>query len=174
MHHRLASWGALRASRTGPSHSWVHISSMQHWMACAAAAPATSERVGQPGACNVWVFFFFTLLQIWPPFPSGTSDHAEADEDPDVLVEFRDVYKSFGDKHILRGASFTIRRGEAVGIIGGSGTGKSTTLKLIAGKDASDEAGRSLGPETFPSSGRRPADPGPGLCPDQGGAEEGP
>lgn len=51
----------------------------------------------------------------------------------DVLIEFKDVYKSFGDKAILRGASFKIRRGEAVGIIGASGTGKSTTLR-IAGK----------------------------------------
>ena len=36
-------------------------------------------------------------------------------------------------KHILRGATFKIRRGEAVGIIGSSGTGKSTTLRLAAG-----------------------------------------
>lgn len=54
------------------------------------------------------------------------------------MIELKDVYKSFGDKHILRGASFTIRRGEAVGIIGGSGTGKSTTLKLMAGLLAPD------------------------------------
>ncbi|KAL6768856.1 hypothetical protein ACKKBF_B16510 [Auxenochlorella protothecoides x Auxenochlorella symbiontica] len=51
----------------------------------------------------------------------------------ETLIEFRDVYKSFGDKHILRGASFCVRRGEAVGIIGGSGTGKSTTLRIAAG-----------------------------------------
>lgn len=53
--------------------------------------------------------------------------------DEDVLIEFIDVYKAFGDKPILRGASFKIRRGEAVGIIGASGTGKSTTLRLAAG-----------------------------------------
>ncbi|KAJ9514837.1 hypothetical protein QJQ45_028497 [Haematococcus lacustris] len=56
----------------------------------------------------------------------------------DVLIEFRDVHKSFGDKAILRGASFTIRRGEAVGIIGASGTGKSTTLRIAAGLLAPD------------------------------------
>lgn len=54
-------------------------------------------------------------------------------EENDVLIEFKDVYKSFGSKQILRGASFKIRRGEAVGIIGSSGTGKSTTLRLAAG-----------------------------------------
>ena len=57
----------------------------------------------------------------------------QASSDDDVLIEFRDVHKSFGSKHILKGASFKIRRGEAVGIIGSSGTGKSTTLRLAAG-----------------------------------------
>ncbi|KAJ9537387.1 hypothetical protein OSB04_030120, partial [Centaurea solstitialis] len=47
----------------------------------------------------------------------------------DVLIECKDVYKSFGEKHILRGINY----GEAVGIIGPSGTGKSTILKIIAG-----------------------------------------
>lgn len=50
-----------------------------------------------------------------------------------MLIELRDVWKSFGDKQVLRGADIQIRRGEAVGIIGGSGTGKSTTLRLMAG-----------------------------------------
>ncbi len=36
------------------------------------------------------------------------------------------LFKRFGTKHVLRDASFSIRRGEAVGIIGHSGTGKST------------------------------------------------
>lgn len=62
----------------------------------------------------------------------------EINKDPDVLIEFVDVYKSFGDKPILQGASFKIRRGEAVGIIGASGTGKSTTLRLAAGLLAPD------------------------------------
>ncbi|KAM7272758.1 hypothetical protein ACFE04_027421 [Oxalis oulophora] len=61
------------------------------------------------------------------------------DTDSDTLVECRDVYKSFGEKHILRGVSFKIRHGEAVGIIGPSGTGKSTVLKIIAGLLAPDK-----------------------------------
>eukprot|EP00197_Chlamydomonas_leiostraca_P013000 CAMPEP_0202865890 /NCGR_PEP_ID=MMETSP1391-20130828/6632_1 /ASSEMBLY_ACC=CAM_ASM_000867 /TAXON_ID=1034604 /ORGANISM="Chlamydomonas leiostraca, Strain SAG 11-49" /LENGTH=309 /DNA_ID=CAMNT_0049545779 /DNA_START=288 /DNA_END=1218 /DNA_ORIENTATION=+ len=65
----------------------------------------------------------------------STSGH----EDSDVLIEFRNVYKAFGDKPILRGASFKIRRGEAVGIIGASGTGKSTTLRIAAGLLAPDK-----------------------------------
>lgn len=63
----------------------------------------------------------------------------EPQDDSDVLIECRDVYKSFGEKHILRGVNFKIRHGEAVGIIGPSGTGKSTILKIIAGLLAPDK-----------------------------------
>ncbi|XP_044382712.1 protein TRIGALACTOSYLDIACYLGLYCEROL 3, chloroplastic isoform X1 [Triticum aestivum] len=56
-----------------------------------------------------------------------------------VLIECRDVHKSFGDKHVLQGVSFKIRHGEAVGIIGPSGTGKSTILKVMAGLLAPDK-----------------------------------
>ena len=62
-----------------------------------------------------------------------TNDLRKDPEDAEVLIELKDVWKSFGSKHILRGANIKIRRGEAVGIIGGSGTGKSTTLRLMAG-----------------------------------------
>ncbi len=63
------------------------------------------------------------------PAAVTTQEPAQAD----VLIELKNVYKSFGSKAILRGANITIRRGEAVGIIGGSGTGKSTTLRIMAG-----------------------------------------
>lgn len=63
----------------------------------------------------------------------------EHENDSDVLIECRNVHKSFGDKSILRGVSFKIRYGEAVGIIGPSGTGKSTILKIIAGLLAPDK-----------------------------------
>lgn len=63
----------------------------------------------------------------------------EVKPDSDVLIECKDVYKSFGEKQILRGVSFKIRHGEAVGIIGPSGTGKSTLLKIMAGLLAPDQ-----------------------------------
>ncbi|CAI9787147.1 unnamed protein product [Fraxinus pennsylvanica] len=63
----------------------------------------------------------------------------ELKDETDVLIECRDVYKSFGEEHILRGVSFKIRHGEAVGIIGPSGTGKSTILKIMAGLLAPDK-----------------------------------
>ncbi|XWS58816.1 hypothetical protein CRYUN_Cryun08bG0066100 [Craigia yunnanensis] len=67
------------------------------------------------------------------------SKEVKHENDSDVLIECRNVYKSFGEKHILQGVSFKIRHGEAVGIIGPSGTGKSTILKIIAGLLAPDK-----------------------------------
>jgi phospholipid/cholesterol/gamma-HCH transport system ATP-binding protein len=49
------------------------------------------------------------------------------------LLELRDVYKSFGPKHILRGVDLSVSRGQSLVIIGGSGTGKSVTLKCSLG-----------------------------------------
>jgi phospholipid/cholesterol/gamma-HCH transport system ATP-binding protein len=48
-------------------------------------------------------------------------------------ISLRDVHKSFGSKQVLRGIDLDIGRAESVVIIGGSGTGKSVTLKCILG-----------------------------------------
>ncbi|MBC7795604.1 MAG: ATP-binding cassette domain-containing protein [Pyrinomonadaceae bacterium] len=48
-------------------------------------------------------------------------------------IEFKDVFLSFDDKTVLNGISFVVRRGETKLILGGSGGGKSTTIKLILG-----------------------------------------
>lgn len=49
----------------------------------------------------------------------------------DKMIEFKNVYKSFKDKHVLEDISFTVEDGEFVCIIGPSGCGKTTALKMI-------------------------------------------
>ncbi|MES2728631.1 MAG: ATP-binding cassette domain-containing protein [Pseudomonadota bacterium] len=46
-------------------------------------------------------------------------------------IELKNVKKSFGTKHVLRGINLRVEPGESLVIIGGSGTGKSVTLKCI-------------------------------------------
>ena len=73
-----------------------------------------------------------------PSLARRSSSPSSSSEEEPPLIELINVSKSFGSKQILRDATITIRRGEAVGIIGGSGTGKSTTLRLMAGLLAPD------------------------------------
>jgi phospholipid/cholesterol/gamma-HCH transport system ATP-binding protein len=49
------------------------------------------------------------------------------------LIELKDICKTFGDNIVLDNVNLTIDQGEALGIIGPSGTGKSTILRIIAG-----------------------------------------
>ncbi len=49
------------------------------------------------------------------------------------MISLRHVYKAFGEKQVLVDMSIEIARGESVVIVGGSGTGKSVTLKHIIG-----------------------------------------
>ena len=53
--------------------------------------------------------------------------------DADTLIRLEGVHKSFGDQHILRGLSFDVRRGQCLGVMGGSGSGKSVTLRHVIG-----------------------------------------
>lgn len=54
------------------------------------------------------------------------------------LIELKGVSKSFGGNIILDQVDLTIHRGEALAIIGPSGTGKSTILRIIAGLLSTD------------------------------------
>ncbi|MEZ6018266.1 MAG: ATP-binding cassette domain-containing protein [Planctomycetota bacterium] len=51
----------------------------------------------------------------------------------DVVVRVTDVHKAFGAQKVLRGISFEVRRGRCLGIMGGSGTGKSVLLRHVIG-----------------------------------------
>ena len=49
------------------------------------------------------------------------------------MIEIEGLKKSFGSKQVLRDVNLTVKRGESLVVIGGSGTGKSVLLKCILG-----------------------------------------
>ncbi|MCR5089534.1 MAG: ABC transporter ATP-binding protein [Oscillospiraceae bacterium] len=61
----------------------------------------------------------------------------------DSLLELKEIRKSFGETEVLRGISLKVERGEFITLLGSSGCGKTTTLRIIAGLEACD-SGRVL------------------------------
>ena len=76
-----------------------------------------------------------------PPVDGRVSDEAAestfAAEDDSAraipAIEFRDVQLAFDERKVLDGLSFKVMKGETKIILGGSGCGKSTTIKLVLG-----------------------------------------
>ena len=62
---------------------------------------------------------------------------------PGVEIRIENLYKSFGSRPVLDGINLEVRTGEMLAIVGGSGNGKSTLLRLITGLDH-PEQGRVL------------------------------
>ena len=56
-----------------------------------------------------------------------------------MLISAENLHKNYGTKQLLSGVSLYLERGDKVGIIGVNGTGKSTLLKLLTGKEPPDE-----------------------------------
>lgn len=56
-----------------------------------------------------------------------------------MLFRLSDVYKSYGSRDILRGASLQINPGEHVGLVGRNGAGKTTIFRLIKGEETPDQ-----------------------------------
>jgi len=65
--------------------------------------------------------------------------------EPHIVLD--NVHKSFGSKHVLRGVNVGVGKGRSLVIIGGSGTGKSVTLKCILGLLQPDSGSIRIGGE---------------------------
>lgn len=51
----------------------------------------------------------------------------------ETVISIRNLYKSFGQKHVLQGIDLDLHKGENVVVLGRSGTGKSVLIKIIIG-----------------------------------------
>ena len=48
-----------------------------------------------------------------------------------MRLEVKDIHKSFGEKEILKGISFSVESGRALGLLGRNGAGKTTTIRTL-------------------------------------------
>ena len=63
----------------------------------------------------------------------------------DKVIDVDNLTKSYGDRVLIDGLSFSIPKGAIVGIIGANGAGKSTLFKMISGAEAPDSGNVSVG-----------------------------
>lgn len=61
------------------------------------------------------------------------------------VVEMKKVYKSYGEKKLLRGFDYTFKTGERIGIVGKNGCGKTTFLNMITGLEQPDSGKINVG-----------------------------
>ncbi len=61
------------------------------------------------------------------------------------VIELKKVYKSYGDKIILKGFDYTFKKGERIGIVGKNGVGKSTFINILLGIEKADSGKINIG-----------------------------
>jgi ABC transport system ATP-binding/permease protein len=61
------------------------------------------------------------------------------------VAELKKVYKSFGEKVILRGFDYTFKRGDRIGVVGKNGAGKTTFLNMLQGIEPPDSGKVNIG-----------------------------
>src|ERR1700749_1676567 len=72
----------------------------------------------------------------------------------EAAIEFHQVEKRYGEKTVVDGLSFHVRKGECFGLLGPNGAGKTTTLRMLLGVAAPDTGTIRLCGETIPSRSR--------------------
>ncbi len=91
-----------------------------------------------------------------------------------IVAEFKDVSKSYGQKHVFSGASFIVERGDRIALVGVNGAGKSTLIKLLAGTEPLTSGSYTLGhnatPDYFAQDQYKELDPNARMIDDLGNA----
>ena len=72
------------------------------------------------------------------------------------MIRARQLHKSYGDLHVLRGVDLDIQRGEIVSIIGKSGAGKSTLLHILGTLDQPDRGTLEINGQQVERLSKRP------------------
>ena len=54
-----------------------------------------------------------------------------------ILISAQDVQKSFGTHEVLKGVSFSLQKGEKMGLVGVNGCGKTTLMRIISARGRS-------------------------------------
>src|SRR6266481_4904794 len=70
---------------------------------------------------------------------------AEAEKSGRLVIEAKNVSKSYGDRKIVDGFSIRVQRGDRIGVVGPNGAGKTTLVDLLTGADAPDSGTVRLG-----------------------------
>ncbi|MGH3358353.1 MAG: energy-dependent translational throttle protein EttA [Nocardioidaceae bacterium] len=63
----------------------------------------------------------------------------------DVVLEASDLHKSFGDRELFDGLSFSLPRAGIIGVVGPNGVGKSTLFRMIVGEETPDAGSLEVG-----------------------------
>ena len=70
---------------------------------------------------------------------------AEAENTAKIVIEAKNIAKSYGDRVIVKNATLRVGRGDRIGIVGPNGAGKTTLLNMLTGELAPDSGTVKLG-----------------------------
>ncbi|MFT7516603.1 MAG: ABC-2 type transport system ATP-binding protein [Myxococcota bacterium] len=62
----------------------------------------------------------------------------------DAVVQIKDLHKSFGEVHALRGLNLEVSAGQILGFLGPNGAGKTTAIKVLSGFIAADSGSATI------------------------------
>lgn len=109
-----------------------------------------SQRMGDLGTLSAGAIRFNEVTADEHEDILAGADEIAATPDGEVLLKFENVSFAYDEENLaLDGVSFEIKSGEKVAFVGGSGSGKSTALKLILGLYAPDSGEITIGGENF-------------------------
>jgi phospholipid/cholesterol/gamma-HCH transport system ATP-binding protein len=75
------------------------------------------------------------IIAATPIAPSSVTEQSGDIPLPDEpLIEIKDLHFSYGEREVLKGINLSIPRGKVVAILGSSGCGKTTLMRLIGGQ----------------------------------------